>query len=284
MVSATLTPGSLPRLPFGFRSFFRPWWRTIIAIARSGGIIYGGGTLFTDTESISACVMWWMYAGVARVFSKPIYLAFQGVGPFRTRLGEWITRRVFQSAVHISVRDEQSLQRVSRWDLRTSPVLTFDPAFVRFSEYQKKASGERVLVLIPRHTSGEAFMLSALQALNEVSWDRVQIVLMDPCPPEVAFAERLRALPQVSQAQVLPVRSVTEFLDAVSTASLVVAERFHGLLAATALRTPFRLISTHPGDKFSTLAPYSDPMNADPSALLDLVKAGERSLLQALHF
>ena len=283
MVRATRVPSSLPRLPFGFRSFLRPWWRTIIAIARSRGIIYGGGTLFTDTESISACVMWWMYAGVAHIFSKPIYLAFQGVGPFRTRLGEWIARRVFQTATYISVRDEPSLARVRAWNLRSAPVLTFDPAFVRFLESQTQNSTERVLTLIPRHNSGESFLLASLQALEESSWDHVQIVLMDPSVTERAFAERLRALPLAEQAQVLPVRSVTEFLDVVSTSTLVVAERFHGLLAATALRIPFRLISTNPGDKFSTLARYSDPKNSDPTALLDLVKAGERSLLHALH-
>lgn len=282
VVSSTQGVDTLPRLPFGFRSFLRPWWKTVWAIAKSRGLIFGGGTLFTDTESISACMMWWMYVATARLFSRPVFLAFQGVGPFRTRLGEWIARSVFSSAKFISVRDEQSLARVRLWHPSTAPVLTFDPAFVRFQQAEQRGLGKRVLALIPRHNSGEAFMRACQEVMTAGSWDTLRIILMDPNPTEFSIAESIRALPHLSSAEVVPAHSVTAFLASVSDATFIVAERFHGLLGATALHIPFRLVSTHQGDKFSTLARFSSGVPADTEDLVTLVKRGESALLLAL--
>jgi len=78
--SASPKDGQLPRLPLGVRSFLTtPWWRTFTALRNVDAVVFGGGTLFTDGESIRACMLWWWHAFIAHVFGQPILLADQGI-------------------------------------------------------------------------------------------------------------------------------------------------------------------------------------------------------------
>ena len=65
------SPRDVPRLPFGLRSLFTtPWWRTLAALRSSDAVIFGGGSLFTDVESVRACLLWWWHACVARMLDR----------------------------------------------------------------------------------------------------------------------------------------------------------------------------------------------------------------------
>ena len=82
VVSANPTdPRDVPRLPLGIRSLFTNWWKTINAIRHADALIFGGGSLFTDIESVWACVIWRAYALLASWCKVPVMLAFQGAGP-----------------------------------------------------------------------------------------------------------------------------------------------------------------------------------------------------------
>jgi polysaccharide pyruvyl transferase WcaK-like protein len=113
VLSASPREGELSRFPAGIRSFLScRWLRTMRALWQSHGLVFGGGSLLTDVESPHACFVWWIHALFAWALRKPYYLAFQGIGPFRTRLGEALARFVVQRATFISVRDTQSLFRL----------------------------------------------------------------------------------------------------------------------------------------------------------------------------
>ena len=236
----------LPRLPLGVRSFFGSWWKPVWAIARSRGIVYGGGTLFTDIESISACCMWASYAFVAWVFWKPIFLTFQGVGPFNTRLGEFITKAVCRRACFISVRDEASLARVRAWNPKVVPVLTFDPAFAFFAKHSRIQGHRSALVIVPRANSSEEFF-SLVSVKMKDHWDVVRIVLMQPTLKEKAVAHRLMSI--VHKAEVIECQTVDDVLSEVSRAALVVTQRYHGALAALAMGVPVEIVPLVEGDK-----------------------------------
>jgi len=124
VVSAHPRRGEVPRFPLGVRSLLRPWWRTFHALHGSDGVVFGGGTLFTDVESVYACVLWWWHAFIARLFGKQVHLAFQGIGPFRTSLGERLARSVVASAATVSVRDLHSFERVKHWRMNKKIILS----------------------------------------------------------------------------------------------------------------------------------------------------------------
>ncbi len=269
----------VPRLPFGIRSFFTPWWKTVIAFLRADAIVFGGGSLFTDSESVFACFLWWWHGFVAWVFRKPLLLAFQGVGPFRTKIGEKCARFVFERAQFISVRDAASLQRMQVWNLSCKPVLTFDPVFSLFSLEKAIASSRSLLVIIPRANSGEEFFV-VLSSILQRKFDAVKILLLQPGSEEQAIAHRIQAMLSCPSS-ILAITSVDSFLQELSGASDVFTERYHGALAALAMGIPTTICSQVSGDKLDELR----RMNGSPQErlqLLEKVQIGEEALKSVL--
>lgn len=264
---------SVPRLPLGFRSFFAPWWKTLSAIRHADAVVFGGGSLFTDIESPRACMMWWLYAAAARFFWCPYHLAFQGAGPFRTFAGWRFARSAFENASSVSVRDEESLERVRQWKLPRPPVLSFDPAFALFRRDGKRKEGSETLLLIPRANSGSSFLAAAAKAV--ASSDRVRILLLEP-DREQGIASKLSAI--APSADIVEIRFVKQFLNVLADASHVVTQRFHGALAALALGIPVEIIPQVSGDKLDALR----AMAAHQSPWNERIADGEAALRSAL--
>lgn len=269
----------VPRLPFGIRSLFRPWWRTVAAMRRSDAVVFGGGTLFTDIESPRACMLWWWHAFVARVLGKPVLLAFQGIGPFRTGVGEWCARSSVRHARLVIVRDQASFDRVKSWNLNKEVVQSFDPVFeqIRVLNAANTSTGLN-LVLIPRMNSSPSFAKRVTGLLSSGDYAVVSILSLQPDDAlERAVCERLRVLCG-SRATVIPVRTLQELATRVKAASLVLSERYHGVISALALERPFEVIAQGEGDKLSTLASAKSR-----SELTAMVRRGEEALRGGLR-
>ncbi len=266
------------RLPGGFRSFFRfQWLRTLRAYHRCDAVVFGGGSLFTDVESVYACILWWLHARVARFFGKPVHLGFQGIGPFRTRVGERFARSACAAAASLSVRDARSATVVHSWNLNTQCVQTFDPVFLLMHRGNHADRSKKVFTIIPRRNSGDPLRLTAQELLKNHSSDPVRILCLQyGDPDERRFAEKLA---REFHAHIQEVKTLDQLIDQVSRSSFVVAERYHGALAALALGVPFRVVSQASGDKLSSLLGLGD---ADVSRLIALVEAGNASLRGAL--
>lgn len=264
----------VPRLPFGIRSFFRPWWKTIDAIKNADALIYGGGSLFTDTESWKAPVLWWTYAVLARMFRKRIILAFQGVGPFRTGIGMWCSRSAIEHAHFVSVRDPHSLARIKSWNLKTDPTLSSDPAILEFARtHAAPESGH--LVIIPRSNSTEIF-LRAAERLISGDWERVTVLLMQASDRDRVYAQRLMKIAEKYTVEMREPTSQDDFLQIVGSAAHVLSQRYHGALAAIAMGIPCEIIPQEVGDKLSSL------LETDGTAMMERVRMGENALREAL--
>lgn len=280
---------AVPRLPFGLRSLFSPlaghscsssggWWRTISAIRHSDAIVFGGGSLFTDIESVWACMMWRAYVVLAAFFRVPVLLAFQGAGPWKTGLGLMLARKTFRYARFVSVRDAESLARIQSFGLRKPPVLTFDPAFALFASHPA-ATVPRRLVIIPRANSNDNFFAEVSRKLTGNFTD-VRILLMQPDDAERRVGERVRALAG-STATVIELTSVQQFLGEVSSASEVLSQRYHGALAAFAMAIPVQVAAQEVGDKLDALNELVRSASSRDE-LLASVKRGADGLRSAL--
>ena len=61
--SACPVSGEVWRLPAGVRSFLSfKWLYTLWVLRKSDGMVFGGGSLFTDVESVRACFVWFAHA------------------------------------------------------------------------------------------------------------------------------------------------------------------------------------------------------------------------------
>lgn len=248
VVSAKPCAGEMPRLPFGFRSLFTPWWRTIGAYWRCGGVVLGGGSLFTDAESAAAPLLWWWHVALAVFLRKPVFLAFQGIGPFRTGAGEWLARWVVRKAAFLSVRDALSFRRVEGCGLHKKCILSFDPVFSLVHAHTSCTCSNKLLI-IPRSNSSREF------------WRRAE--------------ERRRDGVGVSVAEP---RTLDELSRTVASASHLLTQRYHAGIVALALGVSFEAVPQGEGDKLDAL----NREERDRVCLLERVRLGEEALREAL--
>ncbi len=274
------TAHEVPRLPLGIRSLFAPWLRTVKAIRHADALVFGGGSLFTDIESVWACVIWRSYAALAAWYRVPVILAFQGAGPWKTALGLKLAKKTYQEAAFVSVRDAESLARLQLFGLTKPAVLTSDPAFAFFGSHPRNPIGKR-LVIIPRTNSNPAFLEKVGEKLEENFTD-VRILLMQPSQAERRVGERFRLLAG-DKAEIVPLVSVSQFLHEVSAASEVISERYHGALAALAMGVPVEIVPQGEGDKLQALQAAVNHSQDSVQLFRDKVSVGENALKQALQ-
>ncbi|MBI3816183.1 polysaccharide pyruvyl transferase family protein [Candidatus Peregrinibacteria bacterium] len=270
----------VPRLPLGFRSFFAtPWPRTLKALWSCDGVVFGGGSLFTESESRFAVVLWWWHTVVAMVFQKPILLAFQGIGPWLTRSGRWMTRFVLRRARFISVRDEFSVKRVGDLCPGIPVVESFDPVFGMCRALVPRAiRSPQSLVIIPRATTSASFEKRVRELLRQGDVTSVRILSLQPDDPRES--ETCQLLAAEFPADVVPIRSLADLISAIEESRLVLSQRYHGAIAALVLRVPYLIVEQAESDKFASLRPWSGKIidHRTIAALQRLVDLGEREL------
>ena len=272
--SGQVRNSELPRLPFGLRSLFTPWWKTLSALRKCEGIIFGGGTLFTDVESIMAPLLWWWHALWAQIFRRRIILAFQGIGPFHTRIGEWCAQWVVTRADTVIVRDRESLRRASAWNKKC--IQSFDPVFSVFPKQKHGDRSQKLFIVIPRANSPESFQMFVreLYEKRKSEWGGARIISLEPeASGERGVCESLKSA--LSAEIVLP-KSPTELEHALQDAAFVVTQRYHGAIAALGMDIPFLAVPQSPGDKLAGVS----HMHRDEA--LRLLKEGEAALRTAL--
>jgi polysaccharide pyruvyl transferase CsaB len=268
------------RLPAGLRSLVSGRWvRTLRELRRCDGVVFGGGSLFTDVESTFACFLWWMHARVAGMLGKPTFFAFQGIGPFRGRVGQWFARDVLKRARFASVRDASSAERVKKWSLNAKVIQSFDPVFSLMVSSSSEARSTNVLIAIPRRNSSAIFQNRLKEVMHGGQYEKVFLVPMqakDPAEHEACKC-LLEAFPGMTMQPVSTLEALTE---RVSRASFVLSERYHGALCALALGIPFEVVSQGEGDKLSELRGFTA---ADAPRLRASIEAAEQALREALH-
>lgn len=282
VLSAHPTAGQLHRLPAGLRSFFTtPWFKTLKAIRRSDAVVFGGGSLFTETESTLACVLWFIHAFAAWVLRTPYCLAFQGVGPFKTGVGKALSRWAFRHASFVSVRDAFSEEQTKEFPMHTKVVRTFDPIIL--SVHRDDSEGvKNEIILIPRFNARQAFFDAAREVLAAYPTAAVTIVTMQPDDhDEDQICQELVRM-SGGKGVIRPVTSMSELTKAMSAASLVVSARYHGGLAALACRAPLTAVAQAKNDKLSSLVPYATGETSIDDAIRD-AKQGEHALQDALR-
>ncbi len=281
VLSSDPKKGELPRLPAGIRSFLTTrWWKTIAALRGTDTVIFGGGTLFTDIESPLACMLWFLHARAAYFFGKPYYLAFQGVGPFRTVIGKRLASWVLRHAAFISVRDEESSKRVCEITMNIKCVRTFDPTVLHIPIKNSERT-KNVINIIPRHNVGASFFAAAEMLMTTYPDADIHIVLLQPdhtLEKEVADQLQKRA---GGKALIIPVTSFSALCDDLSGSLMVLSARYHGAIAALAVGAPLHIISQREKDKLSDLQQYADNPAAF-SAVIASAQTGESALREAL--
>jgi polysaccharide pyruvyl transferase WcaK-like protein len=244
-------------------------------------VVFGGGSLFTDVESSHACFLWFIHAWTSFMVGTPYFLAFQGIGPFRTKWGRRLAMWTVKHAAYVSLRDEESVVRLADFTMNTKCIRTFDPAILLIRKSFSVRS-QNVITIIPRSNSKSKFIQAVQNVLAQQKSAHISILLMQPDDSrEKAVADILLQLCK-GRGFVTALSSFDELCENVAQSSLVLTERYHGALAALALRVPVKIITMAEGDKLSSLRMYAEGISPI-GEMFSLARHGEDTLRHALH-
>ncbi|MEZ4087142.1 MAG: polysaccharide pyruvyl transferase family protein [Candidatus Gracilibacteria bacterium] len=214
--------------------------------------ILGGGGLFTD-EKIHAVFIWALQAWMARRNGTPLFCLGQSVGPLESRIGRWVTRKVFQWADAVTVRDEDSKFLLERLGIDGVQVLA-DPAFALDSTLlQEKRENYVVLSVRPWIHGDPQIVYKRLADFVDWLWSehRLKTILVPfqvSHDNDVQELERISGL--VSEADAVELFDYSadfqQVLELMSRARAVVGMRLHSLIASSLAHTPFIGLSYSP--------------------------------------
>jgi len=239
-------------VPAGVRSFFRGIFsgtigETLDVMKRADLFILGGGGLFTD-ERPMAVLIWSLQVRMARFFKVPIFCFGQSVGPLRTFFGRSVTRKVFQSARMVSVRDPSSAILLQR-SLGIDDVKELaDPAFALASLGPIAEQQESYIVLSVRPwvrgKSSELYKI--LAQFIDWAWKSHQLKTI-LVPFQVANGSDIDVLNKIfDQVEVEDAAEIFAYtsdyrkiMELMSRSQAVVGMRLHSLIFSALAHTPF---------------------------------------------
>ncbi len=102
---------------------------------KSYSLVFGGGGLFQDSTSLRSCFYYWGLLKLARLAKCRTGVFAQSIGPFRTRVGQWLAHNAIAGCSMRTVRDKRSLEILQDWRLTAQlvpdPVMGLSVSFER---------------------------------------------------------------------------------------------------------------------------------------------------------
>jgi polysaccharide pyruvyl transferase WcaK-like protein len=150
MVQTVLLFSSIVLRKAGFKAFYRG--DVIDHIRNSNLIISHSDENFKETTSILPFNVYWVLTYwsmmatrtldvmVARFFNRPVIMFPNSLGPFRTFVGNFLSKLSLNSCECILIRDPVSFEIVNRLKVNTTKILTYDTALL-FSQNERTRLG-----------------------------------------------------------------------------------------------------------------------------------------------
>lgn len=108
----------------------------IAAIYKSDILISGGGSLLQDATSLKSLIYYLLIIFIGLFFRKKVIIFAQGIGPIKSKLGQFLTKSILKNCSYISVRDKKSHELLKEWEIKSD--LLCDPIFsVNISQKEK---------------------------------------------------------------------------------------------------------------------------------------------------
>jgi len=232
----------LPLLPAGLRSLLRfDWLRTVAAIRRTDAVIFPGGGLFTDDESLFAPLLWSWQLLVAKFFWKPVFLFGQSIGPFRSSFARELSRFALDKAELIGVRDIASAGELKKLGTSQGKIqLGEDSALFLKAQKMKpiKKSPTKILLSARLYPRGQAKCFAQIRA-ELAKYPKAKISFLEfGAGDRAAWAE----LGKPGKLLKAPV-GAAELLRLVRQHDLVIGMRLHSLIAARLAGVPAVAVS-----------------------------------------
>ncbi len=249
------------KFPAGIRSFFKFLFKhrseTKKALKNCDCFVLGGGGLFTNLTK-RAYFIWAIQARKAIRYKKPVIMYGQSVGPVEGVIRKRIVKKLFNKAVFIAVRDEESKEELKNLGVKGKINLIPDLIFCLDDEKIKEAK-------IPTGKEKKKNVIVSLRQLNDIPpafkrelTDFLNLLIEEKkChiefanfqipDDEILTAKIIEGIRRKENVSILPeFKKASEVLKVFAEADFVLGMRLHSVLTAIKARTPFIAISYAP--------------------------------------
>jgi polysaccharide pyruvyl transferase CsaB len=208
---------------------------------RSDLFVWGGGSLMQDATSARNPIYYGGLMGLAQGMGLQTIAWAQGVGPLNRKLSKWIAKRAFRGCTSVSVRDRQSAQLLTDWQVES--VVAPDPVWALEStatNIYPDLSVTRVAVILRSHPDLTSCRLATItEALQKLQTKTNAEILLIPFQPgqdkaiSQAICDSLNdKFPNSSQ--IIIQKDPRKLKGIFRGVDLAIAMRLHGLIMAAA--------------------------------------------------
>jgi polysaccharide pyruvyl transferase WcaK-like protein len=240
-------------------------------IARADAVVVAGGTVFKSLHPscgrppLSLLRRTAALAGVAKALRKPLALVGVGAAPLHGHSARALARVIVHAADLLILRDEESATHLADVGAPTPFRVGADCAWTIVPDPAPETTGGPVVVALS-HLAGGRELPDALAAGLEPVLDAGIPVRLDPWQPdgdsELAAAVVARLGDRVQVAP--PPSDLLSAREGMLDARLVLAQRFHALVAAASAGVPTLAVAHEP--KLAGLARRLDQPAVAPDA------------------
>lgn len=224
----------------GMLNFFRP-------LLESDVLISGGGSLLQDVTSLKSLFYYLLIIMTALLFDKKVFIFAQGFTPFRTKIGEFLTKFVLRRCTSITVRDVNSWKMLAGWNIPAE--LVADPVFGIEIPEKKEKHGVGIQL---RGCEGltDEFLNKLADGIKRRFGDEEVTLISLQDKIDLPVLEKFASLGL--KTRVVKNLTVKEALDEISSLEYLVGMRFHACLAG--IKAGVRVLGINYDIKVKTLA------------------------------
>jgi len=287
---------SIKKFPAGLRSIFQyifigALWKTIKEVRNCDFVIVGGGGLFDDTR-FKAIWIWTVQTAIAYLLRRKVIMYGQSIKPLKSKLAQKIIKKLFQKAIFIAVRDEDS-KEILKTLLKGRQIYTMPDLIFNLEPKFEQAKENKILICMRDHTGKpKDFDKNVTIFLNHLLHEdenlKIEFLPFQKGSDEryhLSLIEKITNKDRTLKHEYTDERHKVESLFTES--KLIFGVRLHSILMAINTGTPFIAINYNPKVRniLRTLNLEQfvlNPKDVTPQALLSLYERmmGEESKIR----
>ena len=203
----------------GMFDFLQPLFESDILIS-------GGGSLLQDVTSFRSLFYYLLIIMTALLFNKKVIIFAQGFTPFKTKIGEFLTKFVLRRCSLVTVRDVNSRKMLSGWNIPAEVVS--DPVFgIEIPEVKEK-HGAGVQLRGCEGLTDEFLAKLAQEIKNRFKNEEVTLISLQDSI-DLPILEKFSKM--VPNCRIVKNLTVSEALAELSGLEYLIGMRFHACLA-----------------------------------------------------
>ncbi len=201
------------------------------AIAKSNILVSGGGSLLQDVTSLKSLIYYLLIISIGLLLRKKVIIFAQGIGPIKSKIGQFLTKNILKHCNYVSVRDEKSLQLLNSWEIKAD--LLCDPIFSTQTDCTEK-NNTLAIQLRDFKTMNDDFIDRLAQKVAQDFSDKdVEIYsFQDAIDKNICekFEKALKMLKPEIKTTLYTGLTNDEIIQKLSKAQYLIAMRFHAII------------------------------------------------------